>query len=796
MNKRRKIILRFAAAVSLIAVASLIGVFAVARFAIKNVNTEIDERLFERSREVNSTVFYASESRGSGNFDETYIPVELESTGAFRKSFYSLEENSKYLIDGFVAVEDRSFFEHSGIDIKRTLLAAINYIFKTDKRFGASTITQQVIKNISGDNQPTLKRKLSELIRAVRIEHRYSKSEIMEVYLNIIPMSENVFGAGTASRTFFGKEPSEITVAEAATLIGITNAPSAYNPYNNPEKCTKKRNSVLLVMYNEGVISKEEYEKAIKTPLSVIPREEREDIYDSWFVETVMDELSRDMAEQYGTTEDTARLLLSGGGYKVYTTADISVQNTLESYFENLSNFSPEVKNGLNYAMTVCDSKTGNLLGIVGRVGEKRANRILNHALVPHIPASALKPIALYAPLIDEGKINWASVIDDVPQSFYERDGEYVAYPKNSPDVYDGLTTVADAVRKSKNTVAVKLCNMRGVERVYKTLEQDFGFNTLVRSEKGANGATLTDLATSPLALGQLTHGVSLRSLTEAYTAFAADGVLNKSRSYLAVVDSEGKTVIEKTPKEKRVFDKSTARIMNKLLMGVVENGTAESITIKNKVDTAGKTGTSSSNREKMFIGYTPYFTAGIWCGYESGTGSVASVFPTHLAVWDDIVTKLHSDIDLSPSEHFSDEGLLYLPYCMDSGELYSTNCLYDVRGSRLAYGYFTSDNQPTHSCTRHVVCSYDSVAKGVADVLCPNENIVKVSLLDISDRAFPKEIYVTDAEYVCRNISGFAERPTDSGLPYFYYALPEGEYVGISKREKQFNSACTEHRH
>ena len=182
MDKRRKNLIRVAAVIVLFAVSVLLVIAAVGIFAKRNVNAEIDERLFERSRNLNSTVFYANATSAG----DKYVPVELESTGAFKKNFYSIDENSRYLIDGFVAVEDRSFFEHSGIDLKRTFLAAANYIFKTDKRFGASTITQQVVKNISGDNQPTVKRKLAELIRAIRIEHRYSKNEIILVYSNIL----------------------------------------------------------------------------------------------------------------------------------------------------------------------------------------------------------------------------------------------------------------------------------------------------------------------------------------------------------------------------------------------------------------------------------------------------------------------------------------------------------------------------------------------------------------------------------------------------------------------------------
>ena len=785
MKRKNKILLVSAAIISVIATFLLLAVIIISVYSSKFSS---DTELFEKSRKWNSTVFYAN----AAPYSEEYIPVESELSGSIKKAFYSLDEISPYLKDGFIAVEDRIFYKHSGVDLGRTLRAAVNYVCRTKKLYGASTITQQVIKNISGDSDVTLGRKFSEILRALRIEKRYSKDDIMEVYLNVIPMSENMYGVGIASRYYFGKEPSELTPAEAATLIGITNAPSAYNPYSNPEACKRKRDVVLSVMYSEGVINEGEYKSALLEELSVIHKEQWEDRYDSWFVETVIDEASRDFAKEYGLSEAAARIMLLGGGYSVYTTMDESVQSALEDYFENEDNFSSEIKNGLNYAMTVVDSKTGNLLGIVGRVGKKQGNRLLNHATVPHTPASTLKPLGLYAPLIDEGKINWATVFDDVPVSFGESGGEYKEYPRNSPNVYDGLTTVKDAVRLSKNTVAVRLCELRTPERVFETLTDTFGFDTLVRSDKTADGRTLTDIATSPMAL----RGVSLLKLTESYTVFPAEGVLRPARSYIAVLDSDGNTVLENKSEETRVFKTETARIMNFLLSGVTEDGTAGKITLKNTVDTAGKTGTSGNNKDKMFIGYTPYYTAGIWCGYESGGVSVASLSPSHLEIWDNIMKEIHEKrlATESAPESFSDEGLIYLPYCKDSGAAYTDSCVYDPRGTRLEYGYFTADNRPRGECTRHIKCLYDTETKAIAHSGCPRENLITVSLINIPDRSFPKEIYVTDAEYVYRNISGYDERPIDYTLPYFYYTLPEDEYAGISKRKKQFNSNCYIH--
>lgn len=770
---------------SALVVALIFGLLVI--FVYRNINFEADEQLFEGSLSFNSTTFYAN---GQEDDEDNYEPVAIETSGSMRKLFYSSDEISDYLKDGFIAVEDRIFYKHRGVDIKRTLMATANYIFRRDKIFGASTITQQVVKNISGDNQLSIKRKLEEIIRAIHIERKYTKEEILEVYLNVIPMSENIYGVGAASRAYFGKEPGELLAEEAATLIGITNAPTAYNPYINPDACKRKRNIVLSVMYNEGIIDRAEYERATLAPLNVISREKREDRIDSWFIETVIDDVTRDLSIKYDISSAAARIMLLGGGYKVYTTMNPRIQSQLEEYFEDSDNFPKETHVGLNYAMVVTDSNTGYLVGIVGRVGEKRGNRLLNHAATPHIPGSTLKPLALYAPLLDEGKINWATVFDDVPVEFIESDDGYREYPRNSPAVYDGLTTVKDALRNSKNTVAIRLCNILTPKKVFYSLRDSFGFDSLIEKE-----GSLTDIALAPMALGQLGRGVSLRKITEGYSSLAGEGILRESCSYLTLIDYKGRVVLEKKQEQKQIFKTSTARIMNQMLMTVTEDGTAGKITLKNVINTAGKTGTSGGNKDKSFIGYTPYYTAGIWCGYDNSEQAITNLSKSHLEIWDEVMTVIHREIiEDGDAEEFSTEGLYWLPYCMDSGGLYKENCIYDPRGSRREYGYFTDDNSPKSECNRHVLCRYDCETKAVACPDCPEENIIFVSLLTINDRAFPKQITVTDAEYVYRDIDGYSKRPVDFALPYFEYSLPDGVYVGRSKGKKQFNSNCYLH--
>ena len=782
MKKQKKVITIISLCIfsfAFIVGASIAGVYF---FIYKGINFEADEMLFENSRVFESTVIYADGSMGN-----EYDPLIIENSGALRKNHYALDDISPLLKKGVIAVEDKQFYEHKGVDFKRTFLAAVNLITKKEKVFGASTITQQVIKNISGDNEFKIKRKVEEIIRALHIERRFTKDEILEVYLNIIPMGENIYGVGAAASAYFDKEPADLSAAEAATLIGITNAPTAYSPYLNPTASKKKRDIVLSVMRDDGVINENEYINAVESKLSVIPRDNRKDRFDSWFTEIAIDEVARDLAKKYEITERAAMIMLLGGGYKIYTTMNPTVQSTLDEYFGNLDNLAEETDGGLNYAMTVIDSVSGDLVGIVGRAGKKEGNRLLNHALVPHVPASTLKPIALYAPLIDRGSINWASVFDDVPISFSPAGNN--EFPKNSPDIYDGLICVKDALRLSKNTVAVRLGKILTPEKIFDSLKNDFAFDSLIEKQ-----GKLTDIAIAPMALGQLSFGVPLLKLTEAYASFPADGVRRQARSYLYVTDHKDRLILKNEGEEKRVFKESTARIMNQMLMSVTADGTAKSISLSEKIDLAGKTGTSSGNRDKLFVGYTPYFVCGIWCGYDNGQ-SIESQSKSHLTVWDEVMTKVHERSSLlNTDKKFSKEGLVYMPYCLDSGKEYVASCVHDPRGNRREFGYFSEDNIPVGQCDRHILCLYDTETKAIACDKCPKENLITVSLIKVDDRKFPKEIIVTDAEYVYRDIGRYDNFPVDYALPYFANSIPEGVFVGRSKNKKQFNSGCYIH--
>lgn len=777
----------------LLSVAIIFTFLGIYFYAEANIDYSLDEKLLRAAQGESTTKFYYNASYGPGEYNPKELPT---SASPPIKSWYSYDEIGDNLKAAFVAVEDRDFFKHHGVDFKRTCFAAFNYLFHVKSKFGASTITQQLIKNISGDSEQTLSRKFAEILRAAHIENAHTKEEIFEAYLNVIPMGNGIVGVGLASEYYFGKTPDNLESEEVATLVGITNAPARYNPRTNSGACTEKRNRVLYTMCECGVISEAEYKSAIESELVVLEADEKENRVNSWLIETVLDDVAADLAKNKKISKSAARLMITNGGFSVYTTANPEIQKTLERYFENTDNFPNAISLGMQYSMVVVDSNNGNLLGVVGGVGKKKANRIMNYALTPITPGSSLKPLALYAPALNKKYVNWATVFDDVPLEFKKTaDGSYAEYPKNYPQVYDGLITLSDALRLSKNTVAVRLYNLLGKDNIFDSLKNDFGFD-IVDSKVLKNGGKLTDKASSPLALGQLSYGIPLKQLTGAYTVFTRQGEFSEPKSYISVYDSNGELLLENKTETKRVFSKETAEIMNQLLMRVTESGTAKQVSLGNIVDTAGKTGTSGNDKDRIFVGYTPYLTAGIWCGYPSKEKSIGTQNISHLEIWDDVMREIH-EIILGKEEQiksFSCEGLMRLPFCKDSGNMFSVSCMHDPRGSRLDYGYFTWDNKPCGVCKRHVLCAYDALTGAVATDGCPREFLKLVALLDISERSFPKEICITDAEYVARKVEKGTRLGDSYDIPYFIYTLEEGEFVGKSKGKKQYNSSCYLH--
>lgn len=763
----KKIVTRAGIIIISFALVILIAFIGLWIYIRKNIKHSVDEELFVSSSKSSVSTFYAYTSTGD-------IEQIWQTEGNGKKMICSLDRMGEHLINAVISAEDRMFYTHKGVNIKRTGAAMLNHIFKFKSDFGGSTITQQVIKNISGDNEFTVRRKINEIVRAIYLERHHTKNEILELYLNIVPMTDNIYGVKMAANTYFDKEPDELSLSEAATIIGITNSPALYNPYKHPQSCKKKRNRILYAMYDNGRITEGEYKDAIAEPLLVENKKNEQKGVSSWFIETVTEDIVKDLTKKQGVTERAARIMFSGG-MKIYTTMNVDVQRILDEYFSNPENMPEEIARGLQCSMSVTDPYTGNLLGIIGGAGPKSGNRILNYATVPRMPGSSLKPIALYAPLLNSGKVRWSSVFDDTPVTYV--DGR--PYPKNSPDIYRGLTNLNDALRMSKNTVAVRLYELLGARKIYDILSKDYGIDTLVEKEQNSSGKTITDLAMAPLALGQLCHGVSIRKLTECYSVFPAEGVLCGGKSYYSVVDSAGRALLINENSKKRIISVECAKIMNQMLMNVTFDGTARSLTIKNMVDTAGKTGTSGSDMDKTFVGYTPYLVAGIWMGYPDGTRCVGSVSKNHLQIWDQVMKEIHENVVFGrysdDIKGFSTDGIEYLPYCYDSGCLYTQVCQLDPRGDRLSFGYFSPGNTPEGECKTHILCQlYD-------DEEFDNKMSI-VALLNLV-RDLPEDVVVSDSKYVYSESNAkVQERETKEE----YHIEPEKSYDFSEKKRKR----------
>lgn len=793
-------------------------VVGIGLYTYYQIDYTVDESLFEMARGQRATRFFCGAASQSASLPEKlenigqnapdtgnaggalpsdYRPCEYETiSGADGGVYCTYQEIPDTLKYAFVAIEDHRFFEHEGVDWLRTAKAVANYLFRFDGRFGASTITQQLIKNISSDDEITVSRKLREMCRAIHLEQNHSKEEILELYLNIVPLSEGCIGVGAGARRYYDKDVGDLTLAESASLAAVTNSPARFDPVKQAENNRARRDLILREMVRYGFITDAAAMAASAAPVQTanatpLPRK----IY-NWYTETVISDIIGDLQGKYDLSRHTAAKMVYNGGLTIYTCMDDGVQTIITDYFADISHFS--MADDLQYAMVVMDPYSGNLLGVAGAAGQKTANRTFHYATAAcRAPGSALKPLSVYAPAIEERLIHFGSVFDDVPVRFFEKNSTYTAWPGNSPAVYAGLTDVRTAVACSKNTVAVRVLEKLGVERSYACLTEKLGLSTLVREKRTESGGTLTDLAPAPLALGQLTNGVTLRALTSAYTALAGEGVYRAARSYYLVLDGQGRPLLDHTEDSgTRAFRESTACIMTQLLRGVTEEGTAAGLRLHEIVDTAGKTGTSGDARDKWFVGYTPYLLGGIWCGYPEGNGSVSAKESAHLRVWDDVMVRLHRlrMTEEDPAAFPVSPDVVTRLYCRDSGMIPTDVCRLDPRGERTAVGYFERGYEPLAPCTCHTRVAYDEDGGGIARPDCPEENIRYVGLLRVEDRDFPTQIYVTDAQYVCRPSDEEGEiGETDPAEPYFVRLLVRGHFAGVSYTENgwQYNAYC-----
>ncbi|MBO5898686.1 MAG: transglycosylase domain-containing protein [Clostridia bacterium] len=660
------------------------------------------------------------------------------------------------LVDAFVAIEDKRFWQHHGVDWLRTAEAGLNFILRGDGRFGASTITQQLVKNLTGENGYSVHRKLQEMVWANDLENRSTKEEILERYLNIINLSQGCYGVGAAADRFFGKTVGELTVAECAAIAGITQNPSYYDPVRFAEHTTERRDVILGEMWAQGYLDETAYREALAEPLTVREQtRERSPIY-SWYVDMVIEDVLRDLCAEHGVSREYASRLLWNGGLSIEVAVDPTVQRRVEEYYRDLSHFAVH-QNGerAESGMIVIDPKTGDVLGVAGAIGPKAGNRLQSFATGALRPAaSAIKPLSVYAPALERGKITWAIVFDDVPVDFLRgKSGKpTVAWPKNASRVYRGLTDVRYAVAQSVNTVAVRVLREIGAEESFRFLHDTLGMEHLIATRTLEDGRTLTDCGEAALALGQMHYGITLRELTAGYTALANGGVYMRPVTYYRVLDAKGRVLLDRTSEGHYAISEQNAAVMTRLLETVVGQGTGKGAALfGGRVAVAGKTGTSSADCDRYFIGYTPEYLAGVWYGFAYPRPLSDVKGNPAVRIWREVMTDI-----LSPSvragtvkrQFDQPHGILRVSYCQDSGKRPTDACRADPRGDRTAVGYFVQGSEPHDACDRHVmrVESGREDASNDASDRTP-EPLRRVGLLRIK-RSFPRSVYVLDQKY------------------------------------------------
>lgn len=623
-NKKVRFYLKvFGVTCSVLGSLALVFAFAVI-FGVINVTKGLT--IGKLSLKYNSFI-YAYDSKGNEKIYETI-------NGGANRVWTEITEMPPNLKNAIVAIEDERFYKHKGFDFKSTTKAGVDYILKRPGGRGASTLTQQLIKNVTGDDDVSISRKGKEILQALQLERKMSKEQILEMYLNTIYLSNGCNGVKTASDLFFAKDVSELNLDECALLVGITQYPSKYDPFRHYDAAMEKRNTVLAKMKQLGYISVKEYDKAIDTKTKIATKNKDVNIQ-SYYADQVITDVIRDLKEINGYTEDKAASLVYNGGLKIYAAVDPDIQKIADSVYTNSANF-PKfyAKVQPNSAIAIMDQYTGQVKALVGGRGKKKASLTLNRATQSlRQPGSSFKPIAAYGAAVENGRITPNTVISGA------------GYSKGSWHVAGsgGNTTVANAITRSLNTVAIRTVEMTGIEKSYAFAEK-LGISTLVPADKNL----------ASLALGGLTRGVSPLEMAAAYSCYPNDGVYNKPITYTKVLNPDGDVVLENKPSGDTVMKKRTAQTMVGLLKGPVRGGTATGARFSGSYDICGKTGTTNENKDRWFVGFTPYYTAAIWFGCDQPKDLRMPMLTNPcLKVFSRIMSQVHSKLRL-PARRFN----------------------------------------------------------------------------------------------------------------------------------------------
>lgn len=630
-------------------IAGSVAAVALSMFIVRETQGDSDLLDLTQLELAFTTIIYAPQTNENGQ--QEWVEYQRLQSPEENRIWRSLNEISPHIQHAFIAVEDENFYTHIGFSFKRTVLAALNEVFHKltgsylpgqDAQLGASTIEQQLIKNITGEDSSSgiegYTRKLKEIFRAIAMDNRFSKEEILEAYLNTIGLTGNIAGVEAGANQYFGKSAMDVSIAEAASIAAITKNPTRFNPYNNPEEHLERRDNIIYFMQQQGYITEEEAEEAYATPLRLVERVRSEEAavqtnY-SWFTDHVIDEVIQDLVEENplnreGWDRQAASDYLYNGGLRIYATVDPKVQSEIErmwaagEYWEPfpIENYvgedepeGTEPRTITTQASGVVINYKGELVALAGGLGQKMEDRSFNRAtgMVRQV-GSTMKGVAVYPLGIDMDAINYSSaLLDDYFPIPDGKGGTRTNWPRNYSGTYThGLVTVYEALKQSLNTVAVRVGSIVGPRTMYEFATDTLGITTLDEN---------TDVDLAPMVLGSMTHGMSPYELAGAYMMYGDGGRITSLHSYTSVRDYQGNEILEKDIVTTQAIGEDTAFIMNRLLHSVLfdAGGTARGIhPDSNVMDSIGKTGTTNEDRDIWFVGLTPKYVMATWYGYD-----------------------------------------------------------------------------------------------------------------------------------------------------------------------------------
>lgn len=672
--------------VTLFLVGVITGCVVVTAITIYVMNfMETDEPInLDNVSMAETTIFYAN--------DENGVQTEVYRMAADENRIeVTIDQIPQCLIDAYVCTEDKRFYEHDGVDWIRTVRVTVNALLRGGSQ-GGSTITQQLVKNITKDDDVTPVRKIREIFRAIQLERQYTKDEILEKYLNIIFLGGRNRGVEAASQAYFGCHVWELTTPQAASLAGMTRSPNSWRPDLHPEKNKDRRNYALRCMYEQGKLTEEEYKKYCAEPVVTVDSSQvtpdpsttqTAQGVTSYYTDAVIEEVIADLMEANNWSREYASDRLRQGGYRIYMNVDAKLQKIVEEKFLDWQTFSPnELSPNANdetpeAAFVIMDYE-GKVLALVGGKGEKTQSRSFNRAtMAARSPGSAIKPIAVYAPALEYDLINWSTVLVDSP--VMKNNGN--DWPKNFSGKYEGDVTVVYALRKSLNTIPVKLIQQLTPERSVEFMEKKFGITTLVKS------GSVNDCVPA-LTLGSMSKGIYLEEITAAYAPFGNGGLYYKPATYSRIEDTNGNVVYDNTSTKNRALSEDTASIMNRLLRQVVvgESGTGRRANMGD-MDVVGKTGTSQDYYDRAFVGMTPYYIGGFWTGYDTPAELPESQLYSPDTVWKTIMTEVHEGLE--PKQFELSDDVVSMEFCVESGLAVTSRC------TKTETGYYKKNALP-----------------------------------------------------------------------------------------------------